>query len=234
MNSACSLGSSVSSGWKAQASTPSPRIATGWPSKEAIASTPGPCSRTHGARMKTARSGSSPIPSTSRSASKLCSWRPKALRSAVASIRPRCSASQTISPAQVPKTGRPASWWARIARLEPGGLDPLRDRRALAAGDDQPVEALEVLRRADLARLGAEPRSISRWASNPPWTARTPISSVRPRGPGAGRRRRRDRRSRAPPSPRPGRSRRPRPARGRRSAWSPRRSPGRGARGRRS
>ena len=74
--------------------------------------------------MKTARSGSSPIPSTSRSASKLCSWRPKALRSAVASISPRCSSSQTIIPAQVPRIGRPASWWARIAGSSPAAAIP--------------------------------------------------------------------------------------------------------------
>ena len=75
--------------------------------------------------MKTARSGSSPIPSTSRSASKLCSWRPKALRRAVASMKPRCSASQTIIPAQVPRIGRPASWWARIAGSSPADSIPL-------------------------------------------------------------------------------------------------------------
>ena len=107
--------------------------------------------------MKTARSGSSPIPSTSRSASKLCSWRPKALRSARRVDQARgARSSQTIIPAQVPKTGRPASWWARIAGSSPAASIPLRDRRALAAGDDQAVEAVEVLGPADLAGLGAE------------------------------------------------------------------------------
>jgi len=41
-------------------------------------------------------------------------------------------------------------------RLEAGRSDPLADRGALAAGDDQPVETVEILRRADLADLGAE------------------------------------------------------------------------------
>ncbi len=46
-------------------------------------------------------------PATSRSASKLRIWRPKALRSARMSIRPRWSRSSMISPAQEPSTGSP-------------------------------------------------------------------------------------------------------------------------------
>jgi hypothetical protein len=42
-------------------------------------------------------------------------------------------------------------------RLQAGGLDPLADRRALAAGDDEAVEALEVGGSADLGYVGAEP-----------------------------------------------------------------------------
>jgi hypothetical protein len=41
-------------------------------------------------------------------------------------------------------------------RLQAGRLDALADRRALAAGDDQAVEALHVRGYADLARLGSE------------------------------------------------------------------------------
>jgi hypothetical protein len=41
-------------------------------------------------------------------------------------------------------------------RLEAGRLDSLADRRALAAGDDEAVEAVEVVGDADLGRLGAE------------------------------------------------------------------------------
>jgi hypothetical protein len=41
-------------------------------------------------------------------------------------------------------------------RLQVRRLDPLGDRRALAARDDQAVEAVEVARDADLPRLGAE------------------------------------------------------------------------------
>jgi hypothetical protein len=41
-------------------------------------------------------------------------------------------------------------------RLQFRRLDPLADRRALAAGNDQPVETVEVLLGANLAYLGAE------------------------------------------------------------------------------
>jgi hypothetical protein len=41
-------------------------------------------------------------------------------------------------------------------RLQARRLDPLGDRRALAAGNDEAVEAVEVRGGADLARLGAE------------------------------------------------------------------------------
>ena len=64
MNRACRRVSSVSSGWKAQASSRPSRTTTGWPSRSASTSTPAPCSSIQGARMKTARSGSGPSPST--------------------------------------------------------------------------------------------------------------------------------------------------------------------------
>jgi hypothetical protein len=41
-------------------------------------------------------------------------------------------------------------------RPQAGRLDPLGDRRALAAGDDQAVEAGQVLGGSDCGRLGAE------------------------------------------------------------------------------
>jgi hypothetical protein len=42
-------------------------------------------------------------------------------------------------------------------RLQPGRLDPLADRRALAAGDDEAVQPLDRGRGANLADLRAEP-----------------------------------------------------------------------------
>ncbi len=53
-------------GWKAATSTFRSRATTGWPSSSASTSTSGPARSIHGARMKTARSGSSPSPSTAR------------------------------------------------------------------------------------------------------------------------------------------------------------------------
>jgi len=41
-------------------------------------------------------------------------------------------------------------------RLETGRIDPLFDRRTLAAGDDEAVEALQLGSGADLGDLGAE------------------------------------------------------------------------------
>jgi hypothetical protein len=41
-------------------------------------------------------------------------------------------------------------------RLQPGRGDSLADRGALAAGDDEAVETIEVSGRADLGDLGAE------------------------------------------------------------------------------
>jgi hypothetical protein len=41
-------------------------------------------------------------------------------------------------------------------RLQPGRLDALDDRRALAAGDDQPVEPVEVRGDTDLGCLSAQ------------------------------------------------------------------------------
>jgi hypothetical protein len=41
-------------------------------------------------------------------------------------------------------------------RLQAGRLDALGDRRALAAGDDKAVEAVEVPGGSDLGRFGAE------------------------------------------------------------------------------
>jgi len=41
-------------------------------------------------------------------------------------------------------------------RLQPSRFDPLDDRRALAAGDDEPVQPVELPGGADLGYFGAE------------------------------------------------------------------------------
>ena len=167
-------------GGSEQASTLPSRIATGWPSQLASTSTPAPQRSIQGARMKTARSGSSPTPSKSSSASKLCSWRPNALRRAVASIRPRWSRVADDHPRAGAEDRRAALGVRADRRLEAVALDRLRDRRALAAGDDEPVEA----RRGRPASGPRPPRRRARAGSargrrSPPWEARTPIRSGR-------------------------------------------------------
>ena len=69
-----------------------------------------------GARMNTAWNGSGPSGPTSRSASKLSTCLPKALRSTVMSMSPASgwgwpgtSVAMKIAPAQVPHTGMPAA-----------------------------------------------------------------------------------------------------------------------------
>ena len=105
---------------------------------------------------------------------------------------------------------------ARSARRGPSAREALRDRRALAAGQDQGVEAVEVL----LARARAPPRRPARssaraWASTSPWIARMPtaraVTAAPSRAPltSPGSRAARARRaspSRCPASPRRGRA----------------------------
>ena len=60
--------------------------------------------------------------------------------------------------------------------VEPVEAHQAHHRRRLAAGDDEPVEPVELLRQAHLDRLDAEPRAASATCSRKaPWRARTPI-----------------------------------------------------------
>ena len=93
-------------------------------------------------------------PRSSRSASKLETWRPYALRATWTSTRPRCSRSRTIRPAQVPRIGCSK---LRIASSRPVEAHQAHEGRRLAAWHDEPVEPLELLRLAHLDRLRAEP-----------------------------------------------------------------------------
>ena len=70
--------------------------------------------------------------------------------------QPRCSRSSMIIPAQVPSTGVPARDELAQRLGEALALDAERHRRRLAAGDHQPVEAVEVGGHAHLAHVGAE------------------------------------------------------------------------------
>src|SRR5260221_3287717 len=127
--------------------------------------------------MKTARSGSSPMPSTATSASKLCSWRPNALRFAVMSSRPRWESSQTIIPAQVPNTGFPSSRWARIAFSSPADSIPLTIVVLSPPGITRPSRPSRSAGTRTAFTSAPSSRSIARCASKPPWIARTPTRS---------------------------------------------------------
>ena len=115
-------------------------------------------------------------------------------------------------------------------------LDPERHRGALAAGDHEPVEPVEVVRarapRGPRAELLERPGVCLEAALE----GEHPDSAVRAtsRDAGAGRRWPRGCRSRARASPRPARARPRQRAPAPRSASWPRRSPARGARGRRT
>ena len=100
------------------------RAATGCPSTEARISTASPYSASHGARMKTARTGGPSMPGISRSSSNERIWRPNALRSHSVSISPRCSRSSMIIPAHVPSTGAPERTNARSGSASPSRSMP--------------------------------------------------------------------------------------------------------------
>src|ERR1700754_5216585 len=127
--------------------------------------------------MKTAFSGSSPIPVTSRSASKLCSWRPKALRREVASMKPRGSASQTIRPAQVPRIGCPASWWARSAGSRPAAAIPLPIVVLSPPGMTSPSSPPRSAGTRTSETSAPSWRRVRECASKSPCSARTPTRS---------------------------------------------------------
>ena len=106
--------------------------------------------------MKTARSGSSPIPSISRSASKLCSWRPKALRRADGVEEAEVVGVANDQAGAGAEDRPPGLVVGAQRRLQLRRLDALGDRRALAAGDDEAVEAGQVGGPTDLGYFGAE------------------------------------------------------------------------------
>ncbi len=53
-------------------------------------------------------------------------------------------------------------------RFQAAGLDSLADRRALAAGDDEAVQARQILGSSNLDRFGAEPAQDEKVGCEPP------------------------------------------------------------------
>ena len=99
----------------------------------------------------------------SRSASKLCTCRPKALRRATMSMRPEqrlVAFDDLAGQRDEPGAGaehRHAAGRPRLDRRDETVVaHELADRRALAAGDDQRVDRLELGRPPDLGGGGAQ------------------------------------------------------------------------------
>ena len=144
--------SSVSSGWNAATRIRPSRASTGWPSTSASTSTSGPGlldprRADEDAAHRLVAVADVEVGLEART------WRPNAFRSTRKSASPRWSRSRTIIPAHVPKIGAVE----RAQRLvEPVEAHQPRDRGRLAAGQDQAVEAVELLRQPHLDRLRAE------------------------------------------------------------------------------
>src|SRR4051812_17716386 len=176
-NASCNRRSSPSSGWEEMTNSDPSRAATGWPPTDASTSTPAPCSAIHGARMNTARTGPPSMSGNSRSSSKECSWRPKALRSATMSMSPRCARSSMISPAHVPMMGRPAAWNSRS-----GSASPSRSIPSVIVVDSPPgITSPSMPSRSAGVRTSRTSAPSSRrtlaCAAKPPWSARTPTTT---------------------------------------------------------
>src|SRR5919112_4748339 len=189
-NISCTRASPVTSGWNDVASSAPCRTATilpaagpssTWPST----STPSPTSSTHGARMKTARTGSPSTPATCRSSSKESTCRPKALRRTVMSMPPKVcwsarpsstrSASRII-PAHAPYAGSPDR------RASTNGSRSPKVRESLSMVVDSPPgitmpcsPSSSSGRRTGRAVAPASARA-TRCSRTSPWSARTPIT----------------------------------------------------------
>ena len=198
--------------------------------RAASTSTPGPCSSIHGARMNTARTGPPSRPAISRSASKERIWRPNALRR-----RDDVHQAEVVAvehdQARRRCRDRRAGARERAQRLGQAlALDAERHRRRLAAGDARARRGLGPrLRAASRTSRGSAPsaRSTRACASKPPCRARTPTSGAQRRSPAAAGEELPSSSLRASSdciAAPEALARRARRARGRRSAWSPRRS----------
>ena len=160
--------------------------ATGSSPMVAMISTSSPTSTMRGARMNTPVIGSS-SPASSTGASNERTWRPKPLRCATMSIAASgrwsgspstAEAASTISPAQVPNVGIPASQPRLQGLAQPLPVEQLVHGGGLAARDDQRVDAGQIGRRPHLDRVVADRRTAAQCSRNAPWSASTPIVAI--------------------------------------------------------
>ena len=128
----------------------------------------------------------SPRTGTSSSASNESSWRPNALRSTVTSRSgriggspPAISVGQHDHPGARPEDRRAAVGEVEDRLAQAPALDELAHRRALAAGQDQPADAVEVGRLAHADALDADRARACRGARGTPPAGRARRSSWR-------------------------------------------------------
>ena len=153
-NSSWTRVSSVSSGWNAATRSRPSRASTAWPSTSASTSTSGPgileprrADEDRAQRLVAVADVEVRLEAVHLAAERVALGR--ASRRA-----PRWSRSRTIIPAHVPKIGAVELAHRLVEAVE---AHEARDRRRLAARDDEPVEPGELLGQAHLDRLGAEP-----------------------------------------------------------------------------
>ena len=154
------------------------RTAMGRPSPSAVSTLTGlPMLFTAGARMKTQCSGSPSISTNTKPASKLSTWRPEALRLTSyplgAAARDACASAclpLLSSPYRHPRAGIPAQAFTRrhsragapyrhvLSRPLPQRavkavhVNWLHNCRALAAGNNQPVNLVKLIRQPNFGR----------------------------------------------------------------------------------
>ncbi len=221
-NNPCTRRSPVSSGWNDVASTGPLRTATTLPAAGPPGGTrraprpPSPALSTHGAPdehgvdLADARRGRGRSRTSRPAGRRRCGARRCRARRACAgpAARRAPSPASRIIPAHEPYAGRPAcsGLLQRVEQLEQ--LEQHGDRRGLATGQHDPVEAVEVLGTTYDAGLGRRRRSAARCSRTSPCRAEHPDArsahAPTSRGWRAGRRRRASRRPRRP-SPRRGR-----------------------------
>ena len=155
-NSAWTRSSPVSSGWNDVPSTLAWRTITPWPSRSASVSTSGPVRSIHGARMNTAGNGSSPsagIVERDLRRVDLAAER-VAAHGDVEQVQrrllrcPRRRARRRSCPCTCPRTAcrRATRCFDRLG--QPEAVEQPDHRRRLAAGNDERVDAREIVGRA--------------------------------------------------------------------------------------
>src|SRR6266403_4902877 len=152
----------------------------------ASVSTPAPTRRMRGARMKTISTGAArPSRVALPCASNDSRWRPYALRSTPTSMRPseNCrgfstSRARRMSPAQVPKSGRPSAWNCWSAPTNPHSCMSLRSVVLSPPGMMSPSTSASCSGLRTSTASTPHRASALACRSKSPWSASTPILTM--------------------------------------------------------